>query len=404
MSSLKRHLLGLAVVISSMQGAAALAEQTQPFEAWLQDFKAEAAQAGVASGTLDKAFQGVEPIPRVLELDQRQPEFMLTLWRYLEIYVPDQRVERGKVLLKKHEKLLAEIEKKYGVPARFLVAFWGVETDFGSNFGSFHMLSAVSTLAYDARRADFFRQQLLAAVKLVGMGDVPADVKSSWAGAMGNMQFIPTTFYGYAVDFDGDGRRDLWNNLGDAFASAANYLSRVGWNKDYTWGREVRLPKNFEWSLAGLQERKSVAEWQKLGVRKVDGGNLPGADIEASLLLPAGAAGPAFLVYSNFRTIMRWNTSQLYALAVGHLADRLVGLPKFSVSKPAEDAQMLKIVDISEIQRKLTGLGYDTGGIDGRVGPMTQAAIRAFQKANQLPADGHPTFGLLERVRSAAGG
>lgn len=404
MRSFRHQLLGLAVILSSMQGTAALAEQTQPFDAWLQDFKAEAAKAGVTSGTLDTAFKGVAPIPRVLELDQRQPEFMLTLWRYLEIYVPDQRVERGKALLKKHEKLLAEIEKKYGVPARFLVAFWGVETDFGSNFGSFHMLSAVSTLAYDARRADFFRQQLLAAVKLVGMGDVPADVKSSWAGAMGNMQFIPTTFYGYAVDFDGDGRRDLWNNLGDAFASAANYLSRVGWNKDYTWGREVRLPKDFEWSLAGLQERKSIEAWQKLGVRKVDGGNLPGADIEASLLLPAGAAGPAFLVYSNFRTIMRWNTSQLYALAVGHLADRLIGLPKFSVDKPAEDTQMLKIVDISEIQRKLSGLGYDTGGIDGRVGPVTQGAIRAFQKANKLPADGHPTFGLLERVRAAAGG
>jgi membrane-bound lytic murein transglycosylase B len=389
----------LAAAILTISAPALAAEQ--PFEEWLKGFRSEAAQHGIADDVLERALGTVAPVERVLELDRRQPEFMLTLWRYMELYVPDARVEKGKALLKTHAKLLAEIEKKYGVPARFLVAFWGVETDFGRNFGAFHMLSAVATLAHDARRADFFKSQLLSALKLVGYGDVPVDVKSSWAGAMGNMQFIPSTFEAYAVDHDGDGRRDLWNSLPDAFASASNYLKRVGWNPDYTWGREVRLPKDFDLSLAGLQERKKLAEWQKLGIRTVGGGALPGADIDASLLLPAGAEGPAFLVYGNFRTIMRWNSSQLYAVAVGHLADRFIGLPRLSVAKPA-NAQMLRYADISEMQRLLTRIGFDTGGIDGRAGPMTRKAIRDFQKSIKLPADAHPTFGLLERLRAAA--
>lgn len=384
-----------------MASPIAKAETTETFPEWLSGFRNEASKSGIAEAVLDQALGSVTPIPRVLELDRRQPEFMLTLWRYMELYVPDARIEKGKELLQKHAKLLAEVEKKYGVPPRFLVAFWGVETDFGRNFGAFHMLSAVATLAHDARRADFFKTQLLSAIRLVGLGDVPVEVKSSWAGAMGNMQFIPTTFEAYAVDFDGDGKRDLWNSLPDAFASAANYLKSVGWNPDYTWGREVRLPKDFDLSLAGLQERKKLSEWQKLGVRKIGGGNLPGEDIEASLLLPAGAEGPVFLVYGNYRTIMRWNASQLYAVAVGHLADRFIGLPKLSVDKP-ENAHMLRFADISEMQRLLTKIGFDTGGIDGRAGPMTRDAIRNFQKSVKLPADAHPTFGLLERLRAAA--
>jgi len=404
MTILRTLTAGLSVLTTAaslLAAAPAAAENAVPFADWLKGFRAEAAKSGIADGVLDKALGTVTPIPRVLELDRRQPEFMLTLWRYMEIYVPDKRIEKGKELLKTHAKLLAEIEKKYGVPPRFLVAFWGVETDFGRNFGAFHMLSAVATLAHDARRADFFKTQFMSAVRLVGLGDVPVDVKSSWAGAMGNMQFIPTTFEAYAVDYDGDGRRDLWNSLPDAFASASNYLKSVGWNPDYTWGREVKIPKDFDLALAGLHSKKKLPEWQKLGVRKVGGGNLPNADIDASLLLPAGAGGPVFLVYSNFRTIMRWNSSQLYAVAVGHLADRFIGLPRLSVAKPA-NAQMLRYADISEMQRLLTKIGFDTGGIDGRAGPMTRKAIRNFQKSVKLPADAHPTFGLLERLRAAA--
>ena len=394
--------VAVALMALTMTGDVARAEAV-PFADWLKEFRAEAQAKGIGNDAVERALATVAPIERVLELDKRQPEFMLTLWRYMDIYVPDARVEKGKEMLNKHAALLAEVEKKYGVPPRFLVAFWGVETDFGRNFGAFHMLSAVATLAYDARRADFFRQQLLSAVRLVERGDVPVDVKASWAGAMGNMQFIPTTFEAYAVDWDDDGRRDLWNNLGDAFGSAANYLRRVGWEPDYTWGREVVLPADFDLSLVGLHERKKLAAWQAMGVRSVGGGALPNADIEGSLLLPTGAEGPAFIVYQNFRTIMRWNTSQLYALAVGHLADRLIGLPRLSIKKP-ENAQMLRFADIEIMQQLLTKIGFDTGGIDGRAGPMTKAAIRNFQKANTLPADGHPSFGLLERLRAAAGG
>lgn len=404
MSACRRIASAMAVALMAltMTGCAAHAE-APPFADWLKEFRAEAQAKGISNDAVERALATVAPIERVLELDKRQPEFMLTLWRYMDIYVPGARVEKGKEMLKKHAALLAEVEKKYGVPPRFLVAFWGVETDFGRNFGAFHMLSAVATLAYDARRADFFRQQLLSAVRLVERGDVPVDVKASWAGAMGNMQFIPTTFEAYAVDWDGDGRRDLWNNLGDAFGSASNYLSRVGWEPDYTWGREVVLPADFDLSLVGLHERKKLAAWQAMGVRSVGGGALPDADIDGSLLLPTGAEGPAFIVYQNFRTIMRWNTSELYALAVGHLADRLIGLPRLSIEKP-ENAQMLRFADIEIMQRLLTKIGFDTGGIDGRAGPMTKAAIRGFQKANKLPADGHPSFGLLERLRAAAGG
>lgn len=393
----------VAVAAPTDPQAAEAQKPKQSFENWLAGFKSEALGAGFDAEMLEKAFAGTQPIERVLELDRRQPEFMLTLWRYLDIYVPDARIEKGKEMLKKHAALLDAVERKYGVPPRFLVAFWGVETDFGRNFGSFRMIDAVATLAYDARRADFFRSQLMSAMKLMKAGDVSHDTKSSWAGAMGNMQFIPSTFEAYGVDYDGDGRRDIWNNLGDAFGSAANYLSRVGWKADYTWGREVKLPKTFDWSQADLKVKKTIADWQKLGVRRPDGGALPAADLEASILLPAGASGPAFMVYDNFRVIMRWNTSQLYAIAVGHLADRMIGLPGLSVKKPAGE-QMLKVEDISEIQRLLTKVGFDTGGVDGRAGPMTRGAIRDFQKSVKLPADGHPTFGLLERLRTVAGG
>lgn len=395
----------LAVAPATQVKATELAQDAarMPFGEWLQGFRAEALNKGIDAAALDRGLANVSTIDRVLELDKRQPEFMLTLWRYLELYVPDARIEKGKALLQTHAKLLKEIENKYGVPARFLVAFWGVETDFGRNFGSFRMIDAVATLAYDARRADFFRSQLMSAMRLVAAGDVTPETMSSWAGAMGNMQFIPSTFEAYAVDYDGDGRRDLWNNLGDALASAANYLSSVGWERDYTWGREVKLPGTFDWSIASLGTKKPIAEWAKLGVRRADGSALPNADLEASILLPAGASGPAFMVYKNFRVIMRWNTSQLYAIAVGHLADRMIGLPKLSVSKPAGE-QMLKVEDISEIQRLLSKAGFDTGGVDGRAGPMTRTAIRGFQKSIKLPADGHPTFGLLERLRAATGG
>lgn len=368
-----------------------------PFEPWLEELKKEARARGISDAVLSRALDGVERIPRVLELDRRQPEFTLTFWSYLDKAISDARIKKGRDLLKKHKKLLDQVHKKYGVPPRFLVAFWGLESNFGQYTGVFPVVGALVTLAHDRRRSKFFREQLLAALALIDQGDLAVDTKASWAGAMGNHQFIPTTYRDFAVDGNGDGRRDLWNTLPDIFASAANYLKGAGWDKERTWGREAKLPKNFPYELTGLKVRKSLSEWQKLGVRRANGRDLPKVDIEASIVLPAGYQGPAFLVYKNYRTIMIWNRSILYALAVGHLADRLRGDGPLVAKKPANDRPLSR-VDIAAIQRILSENGFDAGGADGIVGSKTRSAIRDFQKKAKLPADGYPSAGLLERL------
>ena len=337
---LRRNLIGAIgmAALFALSPAPAYAEQTQPFEVWLKSFQLEASRAGIPDPALSLALGSVAAIPRVLELDRKQPEFMLTLWRYLEIYVPDTRIEKGKELLKTHQKLLAEVEKKYGVPPRFLVAFWGVETDFGRNFGAFHMLSAVATLAYDARRADFFKAQLLSAIKLVARGDVPVETKSSWAGAMGQSQFMPSSFIAYAEDGDGDGKKDIWTNQADVFASIANYLKQQGWDKSKTWGREVILPAGFdatnaiargslkrsEWLERWALSERSLADWNALGVTRLNKTALPQRDISAALVLPDGEGGRAFLAYDNYKVLMHWNRSYYFVTSVGYLADLII--------------------------------------------------------------------------------
>ncbi len=283
--------------------------------------------------------------------------------------------------------------------ARFLVAFWGLESNFGQFTGSFSAVGALVTLAHDRRRAGFFREQLLSLLELIDAGDIPSDVKASWAGAMGNHQFIPTTYKGYAIDFDGDGKRDLWGCLPDIFASAANYLSRSGWQRDKTWGREVLLPQGFDIALTGMDIRKPLKEWNEFGIRRVDGKPLPNIDIEASVMLPAGYKGPAFLVYKNYRTIMVWNRSHLYALAVGHLADRLAGQGALATPPPDQDAPLSR-ADIRELQALLNGRGFDAGPADGMLGSKTRAAVRAYQQSAGIPPDGYATKPLIERLRA----
>lgn len=369
-----------------------------PFGAWLQELKIEAKSKGISDTVIARALDGIKPIPRVLELDRRQPEFTLTFWSYLGRAISDERVRKGKELLRTHKKLLDQIHKKYGVPPRFLVSFWGLESNFGQYTGVFPVVAALVTLAHDRRRPTFFRAQLLAVLALIDKGDIDLGTKASWAGAMGNHQFIPTTYRDFAVDGDGDGKRDLWQTLPDIFASAANYLKGAGWDKDRTWGREARLPKGFPYELTGLKVRKTLSEWQKLGVRRANGKNLPQVDIEASVVLPAGYQGPAFLVYKNYRTIMIWNRSILYALAVGHLADRFAGGGALVAKKPANDRPLSR-KDVSAIQRLLTANGFDAGGADGVIGSKTRSALKAFQKHAGLPADGYPSAGVLERLQ-----
>lgn len=378
--------------------AVAEARAADGFAAWLAGLADEAQRRGLATATISRALGNARYLPRVIELDRRQPEFTLTFWRYLNGAVSEKRVERGRRMLRKHRALLDKVAKRYGVQPRFLLAFWGLESNYGDFTGSFPLISALATLAYDQRRAKFFREQLFAALEIMGRGDIPVDVKSSWAGAMGNAQFIPTTYRAYAVDFDGDGRRDMWRSLPDVFASAANFLGKSGWRADRTWGREVRLPKTFDFALSGLSVRKTLPAWQALGVRRVDGRDLPKADIEASLVLPSGAGGPAFLVYENFRATLVWNRSIFYAIAVGHLADRIAGGGRLLTPPPRAEVPLSR-ADMKEIQRLLTARGFDTGGADGVAGPMTRRAIKAYQRRINLPADGYPDADLLHRLK-----
>lgn len=404
MARLRTLLIALLTVVGL--GVAACAAPTraeQPnFQAWLQDLRREAAAAGISQATLDAALSDVSPIERVIELDRRQPEYTQTFWSYLDKRVTPERIARGRELLVQHRALLARVQARYGVQPRFLVAFWGLETNFGQYTGGYPVVGALATLAYDERRGDFFRKELLNALRILDEGNVtPSAMQGSWAGAMGQLQFMPSTFVHYAVDFDGDGKRDIWNSLPDVFASAANYLSSIGWRGDLIWGREVRLPKDFDWEMAAQEVRKPVSAWAALGVRRAGGGPLPQADIEGSIVLPAGHTGPAFLVYDNFEAILTWNRSLLYALSVGHLADRLVGAGDFLAQRPAEEKPLSR-GEVEEMQNLLVRLGFDPGTPDGVIGAKTRAALRAFQRGRRLAPDGYPTPEVLQVLRDAA--
>ncbi len=302
----------------------AFAEQ-QDFGVWLNELRQEAIGKGISEQTFDTAFKDVKPIPRIIELDRKQPEFTLTLEQYVSRVVPKRRINLGKKRLEANRELLQQVAEKYAVQPRFLVAFWGIETDFGRLTGGYSVIAAITTLAYDGRRSAFFRRQLMDALKILEEGHITADkMTGSWAGAMGQAQFMPSTFRAYAVDFDGDNKIDLWGNKGDVFASAANYLSKVGWDNEQTWGREVKLPDGFDKSLLGLETKKSLAEWDKLGVRRLSGKNLPERDLQASLVQPdEGKFVRSYLVYDNYRAIMHWNKSHKFAIAVGTLADSI---------------------------------------------------------------------------------
>jgi membrane-bound lytic murein transglycosylase B len=376
--------------------------QDAAFDIWLDGVRRDAVAAGVSQATIEAALSGLTPIERVLELDRRQPEFTQTFWSYLDRAVTPGRVERGRALMAEHADLLRRIRRRYNVQPDYLVAFWGLESNFGKYTGGFSVIAALATLAYDARRGAFFRAQLLDALRIIDQGHVSASkMEGSWAGAMGQLQFIPSTFVNYAVDFDGDGRRNIWTDLPDVFASAANYLSSIGWRGDERWGREVRLPANFDWKLAGLKLRKPLEEWRRLGIRRADGGALPVADISGAIVAPGGHKGPAFLVYGNFDKILNWNRSLLYAIAVGHLADRIAGHGTLLATRPAKE-EPLSRAQVEEMQGLLAELGFDAGEPDGVVGSQTRAALRAFQHQAEVPPDGYPTPELLASIRRSA--
>lgn len=299
----------------------------QSFGNWVKELKQEAQQQGISASILDQAFADMTPNKRVIELDRKQPESTMTFAQYLKRVVNDRRAQQGRKLFNKHQALLQEISAKYGVQPRFIVALWGIETNYGGNTGGFNMVRSLATLAYDGRRSAFFRKELLNALKIVNDGHVKLqDFKGSWAGAMGQTQFMPSSFLSYAVDYDGDGRKDIWGTLPDVFASIANYLKNTGWNNDETWGREVSLAAGFQTDMADLKVKKSLQEWNQLGVARLGGGALPDrAGVEGSVVFPGKVGERSYLVYRNFDRILKWNRSKYFATAVGTLSDRIAG-------------------------------------------------------------------------------
>lgn len=314
----------LLVLLLALAFALPLQAAEQPFDQWLKGLRKDAAAAGISKATLDRALTGLQPNPRVIELDRNQPEFTMTFDQYLERIASDERAKLGRAKLAEHRALLEEIGAAYGVQPRFIVALWGVESLYGQRLGDFEVIQALATLAHDGRRSKFFRGQLIDALKILQEENMdPALLKGSWSGAMGQSQFIPSSYHSFAVDYDRDGRRDIWGSLPDVFASIANYLKKNKWRDDQTWGREVELPPGFNRNLIGPDGERKLIEWQRLGVRAAGGATLPVRDFDAYLLQPGGEGGRAYLVYANFKTILRWNRSDYFGVAVGTLADKV---------------------------------------------------------------------------------
>lgn len=367
------------------------------FEDFLNNIHQLATEQGVSKATVDQAFYQLTPNLDILESDRSQAEFSQNFWNYLGKRVSQYRLDNGYDTLKQNRSLLNKTYQQYGVPAHVLVSFLGLESNYGNNTGSYSLVRSLATLAYDPRRSDFFTSELIALLKLIDDGKVPMEATGSWAGAMGAVQFMPSNVIAYGVDANNDGKIDLWNDQEDILASAANFLERLGWNRGEKWGREVTISENFDYDFVGLKIKKKLDEWQTLGVRSANGSNLPISSMPASLILPMGHKGPAFLVYQNFRSILSWNHSTLYALAVGHLADRLSGGGAL-LATPI-DEPLLKRDDVIAIQQTLSLLGYDAGEADGIAGPKTRAAAKDFQKDIGMIADGYVGYELFQRLQ-----
>ena len=368
------------------------------FDRWLSDFRPRARAAGITDAALQSGLRGAGFIPGVVERDRNQTEFTRSLEDYLAIAVSDERLEMGRARMASHGPILDRIAARYGVEPHVIAAIWGLESFFGTRRGDIPVISATATLAFDGRRGRFFENQLIAALRIIQNGDTAAaNMTGSWAGAMGHTQFIPTTYEAYAVDFTGNGRRDIWSeDPSDALASAANYLARMGWRRGQPWGLEVRVPAGFDTSLAGRGSSRPVSDWTARGVRRVDGSPLPDHGA-ASVILPAGAQGPAFLTFANFTVITRYNNSENYVIGIGHLGDRLRGGPPIRAPFPP-DRYGFTIADRRELQRRLSAAGFDTGGVDGIFGRNTEAAIRDWQASRGLPVTGEPSRQMLDQL------
>jgi lytic murein transglycosylase len=377
-----------------------LAPRTEAaFRRWVADFRSRALDRGIARATFDAAFRDVRYDPQAVRRDASQAEFTRTIGDYLSSAVSDTRIGTGRAMLREHAALLRRIEARYGVDRHVVLAIWGMESAYGVHRGSSRVIDSMATLAFDGRRRSFFERELVAALQILQAGHTtPAAMRGSWAGAMGHTQFMPSSFNALAVDFTGDGRRDIWGeNPADALASTANYLAENGWISGQPWAVEVTLPRGFDFAQSGKQTRRMPSDWARLGVLGTDG--RPVRDYgSASVFLPAGAQGPAFLIFRNFAVIARYNPADAYVMGVGHLADRLRGQGPFNASWPDEPRALTRD-ERAELQRRLTVRGFDTRGIDGRIGPNSMRALRAWQRAAGLVPDGHASLTVLERLR-----
>ncbi len=387
----------------STSPARPLTSDQAAYQSFVREFRAVALRRGIPEALYDRAFRGLTPDPEVIERNNRQPEFVLPVSHYMALVITDTRVRQGRGKLSEHAADLEAIERRYGVDRHVLAAIWGMETLYGKLRGTRNVIRSLSTLAYKGRRAKFGRNQLLAALDILKAGDITVErMTGSWAGAMGHTQFIPTSYAAYAVDYTGDGRRDIWDSPEDALASAANYLRKNGWLPGRPWGHRVIVPEGFDTGLAGRKGERTVRAWERMGLRGVEGEALPHPEERAYLDLPAGPKGPAFLLRRNFRAIMRYNPAHKYALAVGRLSDRLRG-EEPALVWPGGIRPMAE-PERKELQRLLAARGYDIGEIDGIVGPRTRAAIRDYQAKMRRRVDGFPRREILELLRSDEGG
>ena len=395
-----KKMLRSLLILASLSGAAP-AHADAKYEAFIQSLWPQIKAAGISRDLFDRAFAGItEPDQLVLKQAAVQPEFSSTTSAYLEKAVTPIRIDSGQKAKAENAALLSAIEKKYGVDRHILLGIWGMESNFGRDLGSMPVMRSLTTLLYAGKKRQFAKEQLIAAFKILQKGiRSPDKFTGSWAAAMGHTQFIPTSYLSYAVDWTGDGKRDIWGSKEDALASTANYLAKAGWLNDRPWGWEVKLPPKFNRALIGRSKWRSVAEWSQLGIKPAVGASFSAPQAKAFVMIPQGIDGPAFLVTQNFMAIMDYNLSHSYALAVGHLADRIRGRGPFVGSWP-DVTYNLSFEQRVELQRRLSKSGFETGGADGRFGARTYEAIIAYQKKAGIPLDGKPSLELLKLMRN----
>jgi lytic murein transglycosylase len=389
----------LLLIVLSLASLALAEDARADFSSCIASIRADAARRGISNATLDAAFAGLEPDMKIFDLQNAQPEFKTPIWDYIAGLVDDERIADGKARLREYARAFETAEQRYGVTRFVIAAVWGVETDYGRSMGKRPLVQSLSTLACFGERTNYFRGELIATLKILANGDIPADrLVGSWAGAFGQTQFMPSTFLRLAVDLDGDGKRDIVDSVPDALGSTANYLHRSGWRSGMTWGFEVKLPPGYS-GPSGRKRKAPMAAWAARGLTRVDGRGL--GEAEAGLLLPAGPQGPAFLVTTNFDAIFAYNAAESYALAIAYLADRLDGAGPFATPWPTDDPGLSR-AERRELQTLLTKRGYDVGEPDGAIGAKTRDAIADFQRKLGRPVDGRASSKVLAALRQGS--